>query len=187
MRNVKRALVKYSRLAHTKGLTGSFGGNISVRVRDMVFIKGTGAVMGELTEGQVAILKLDGRQVSAVRPSSEWRLHLSVYKVRPDVRAVVHLHPPYSIAVSILVKGELPLLTPEAELYLGRVPVLPFRPAGSGELAEIVAGGLRRADAVLMERHGIVTVGKSLREAFYRAELVEESARLWFETRNRRF
>lgn len=183
MRTAKVQLIRYSRKAHERGLTAAFGGNLSVRVGKLVFIKATGSVMDEMSAGQVATLTLDGRQVSGVKPSSEYRLHLAIYRERPDVRAVAHLHPPYSIVASSLLRDELPILTPEAEIYLGRIPIAPFKPAGTEELAEVVAEKIRDADAVLMERHGIVTVGKSLREAFYKAELVEESAKLWYLSR----
>jgi len=179
-RAIKVQLVKYSRLAHGRGLTAAFGGNLSIRRGNLVFIKATGAVMDDISEGQVAVIDMAGRQVSGVRPSSEYRLHLAVYRERPEVRAIAHLHPPYSIAASMLLRGELPIVTPEAEIYLGRIPIVPFKPAGTQELATAVAEALVGADAVIMERHGIVTVGKSLREAFYKAELVEESAKLWY-------
>ncbi len=176
---IKSQLVEYSRLAHQRGLTAAFGGNLSVRLGNRVFIKATGAVMDEMNEAQVAVIDMNGNQLSGVRPSSEYRLHLAVYRKRPDVRAIAHLHPPYSIAVSALLRDELPIITPEAELYLGKIPITPFRPAGTEELAEVTSEALRKADAVIMERHGVVTVGRSLREAFYKAELVEESAKLW--------
>ena len=85
-----------------------------------------------------------------------------------------------------LLKGELPIITPEAEIYLKKIPIAEFKPAGSEELAREVAKYIKNYDAVLMKRHGIVTVGKSLREAFYKAELVEESAKLWYLTEGKR-
>ncbi|NJE04097.1 aldolase [Thermococcus sp. MV11] len=179
-RAIKTQLVRYSRKAHERGLTAAFGGNLSVRSGGLVFIKATGAVMDEMTGEQVAVVSIDGNQISGVRPSSEYRLHLEVYRRRPDVRAIVHLHPPYAIAASTTVDVELPVITPEAEIYLKRIPIVQFRPAGTQELAEVVADAICRADAVIMERHGTVTVGRSLREAFYKAELVEESAKLWY-------
>ncbi|WP_048151588.1 aldolase [Palaeococcus ferrophilus] len=172
-------LVKYSRLAHERGLTAAFGGNLSVLFNGKIFVKATGAVMDDMSGAQVAVMTLDGKQVGGVRPSSEWRLHLAIYRAREDVRAIAHLHPSYSIAVSNI--GErLPIITPEAELYLRRIPVVPFRPAGSEELAEEIAKVMEEYDAAIMENHGIVTVGRTLREAFYKAELVEESAKLWY-------
>ncbi|ASJ10581.1 fuculose phosphate aldolase [Thermococcus sp. P6] len=179
-RIAKSQLIHYSRKAHERGLTAAFGGNLSLLFGGLVFIKSTGAVMDELNAGDIAVIDLDGRQVSGVRPSSEYRMHLAIYREREDVRAVVHLHPPYSIAASTMAGKELPIITPEAELYLGRIPVAEFRPAGTRELAEKVAEAIKESDAVIMERHGIVTVGRTLREAFYRAELVEESAKLWY-------
>ena len=182
-RVAKAQLVKYSRLAHSRGLTAAFGGNLSIRRGNMVFIKATGAVMDDMTAEQTAVIDMSGRQLSGVRPSSEYRLHLAIYRLRPDVKAVAHLHPPYSIVASTLLEGQLPIITPEAEIYLKRIPIAPFRPAGSEELAEVTAEALRNADAAVMAKHGIVTVGETLREAFYKAELVEESAKLWYLSR----
>ncbi len=181
-RTARVQLVKYSHLAHERGLTAAFGGNLSIRRGNLIFIKATGAVMDDITPKQIAVIDMDGKILSGVRPSSEYRLHLAVYKRRDDVRAIVHLHPPYSIIAATLLeeRDSLPIITPEAELYLGKIPIAPFRPAGSAELAEVTAEALEKYDAVLMARHGIVTLGKSLREAFYKAELVEESAKLWY-------
>ncbi len=178
-RAIRRSLLRYSMLSHENGLTAAFGGNLSIRKGDLIFIKGTGAVMRELTGGQIAVIDIWGNQISEVRPSSEYRLHLRIYENRRDVKAVAHLHPPYSITASVLLEDELPLLTPEAGIYLGRVPVVPFRPAGSWELADVTAKALINCDTAIMKNHGIVTVGRTLREAFYKAELVEESAKLW--------
>ncbi|ASJ06107.1 aldolase [Thermococcus pacificus] len=184
-RVIKAQLVRYSRLAHERGLTAAFGGNLSIRQGNLVFIKATGAVMDDMRAEQVAVIDMSGRQLSGVRPSSEYRLHLAVYRKRPDVRSIAHLHPPYAtIAATLLEKaGELPIITPEAEIYLGRIPVAPFRPAGTEELARVVAEVIAGSDAALMAKHGIVTAGRSLREAFYKAELVEESAKLWYLSR----
>ncbi|WP_456396344.1 aldolase [Thermococcus sp.] len=183
-RVIKTQLVKYSRLAHERGLTAAFGGNLSIRFGNRIFIKATGAVMDDLSEQQVAVIDMNGKQLSGIRPSSEYRLHLAIYRERPDVKAIAHLHPPYSIAISTLLRGELPVITPEAEIYLRRIPIAPFKPAGTQELADVVAEAMLHSDAVIMEKHGIVTAGRSLREAFYRAELVEESAKLWYLSRS---
>ena len=179
-RIAKRQLVFYSRKAHERGLTAAFGGNLSVKAGNLVFIKATGAVMDDMTAEQVAVIGMNERQVSSIRPSSEYRLHLEVYRKRSDVKAIAHLHPPYSIVASALIDVELPIVTPEAEIYLRRIPIVPFKPAGTQELADAVSEALCQSDAVIMENHGIVTVGRSLREAFYKAELVEESAKLWY-------
>jgi len=179
-RIVKEMLVKYSRLAHERGLTAAFGGNLSVLFNGKVFIKATGSVMGELTQEQIAVIDLDGNVLSLVKPSSEWKLHVESYKRRGDIRAIAHLHPPYSIVASTLLSEELPIITPEAEIYLKKIPIAEFKPAGSWELAKETAKYLEHHDAVILQNHGIVTVGKSLREAYYKAELVEESAKLWY-------
>lgn len=177
---VKDMLVKYSKLAHKRGLTAAFGGNFSILFNGKIFIKSTGSIMNELTRTQIAMMDFEGNSLSSIRPSSEWKLHVEVYKLRKDIRAIAHLHPPYSIVVSTLLEEELPIMTPEAEVYLKKIPIVPFKPAGSWELARETAKYLEAYDAVIMENHGVVTVGKSLREAYYKTELVEESAKLWY-------
>ncbi|NJE26762.1 aldolase [Thermococcus sp. MV5] len=179
-RLVKSIIEKYSHLAHKRGLTAAFGGNLSILFNGKIFIKATGSVMDDLTSEQIAIIDLEGNPLNTIRPSSEWKLHVEVYKRRKDVKAIAHLHPPYSIISSTKAKKELPIITPEAEVYLKKIPIVPFKPAGSWELARETAKYLETCDAVIMENHGVVTVGKSLREAYYKVELVEESAKLWY-------
>ena len=127
-RIVKAQLVKYSYLTHERRLTALFGGNLSIRQGNLIFIKATGAVMDDMTREQMAIIDMKGKQLPAIRLSS---VHLAIYRERPDVKAIAYLHPPYSIIASTML---------EMELYLRRIPIVPFRSAGTEELAEAVPG-----------------------------------------------
>lgn len=160
-------------------------GNVSARLDGRVLVTPTGVSLGEVTGDSLVPVDLDGGTAEG-RPSSELELHLAVYRADEGVGAVVHTHSPAATALALAGEDLLPLTT-EAEMLLGRVPLVPYAPPGSPELAEAVAPHVRGNAAVLLERHGVVAWGSSLREAFHRAELVEETARVLFLARLWRF
>lgn len=116
----------------------------------------------------------------STKPSEETPMHLRLYGARQDILAIIHAHPPYSIAYAFG-NRELRLYTVHSRMKLGKVPIIPFAPAGSEKLACLVAkkfssDGLIRA--ALLKEHGVVTGAKTLREAFYLTDLVEETAKV---------
>lgn len=136
--------------------------------------------MEEVGAADVVETDLQGRVLAGRHsPSSELAMHLAIFHANPRLAAVVHTHSPHATAFAVLGRGLSPLTT-EAEGLLGEVPVVPFAGPGTPELAVAVGRFATGSRAVLMERHGVVAWGGSLREAFYRAELVEETARVTF-------
>ena len=122
-----------------------------------------------------------GRVISGPgTPSTEWRLHVHIYREFPEVRAVVHTHSPFATAAAV--RGELPLLTDEARLYFPKgIPVAPHAPPGTWELAQRAVEALRRGSgACLLQQHGVVAVGKTPAGALRVALAVEEAARIAF-------
>jgi L-fuculose-phosphate aldolase len=112
------------------------------------------------------------------RPSSEWRMHALVYEKRPDVHAVVHHHGPWSTAAAVA-RVTVPVVVDEAA-DIGEIPTAPYAPSASEELAEIVSTSLtRECNAVFLANHGVITVGRSLREAVRRAHQVERSTQIY--------
>jgi len=178
-------LVTTCRKAFQRGLVGGAGGNISVRLPDRAeaLISATGVSLGDLTPATVVRVDLKGEIVEAnegYRPSKETGFHLCAYRLRPHVGAVVHLHPPFATAFAVRGK-ELPLVTDGAMLNLKHVPIVGHAPSGSAELHRIVEEGLRRypdAKAILMERHGMFTMGPNLMVAYNLADLVEDTAKI---------
>lgn len=141
---------------------------------------------GEIEHGQDAVIRptpasgfSQGEVLKGWRPSEELPMHLRIYSVRPDISAVVHAHPPYSVACGFACE-ELTLHTVHSSMKLGRVPVVPVVPPGSQRLADLVAKafGSEAVKAVLLRGHGIVTASETLREAYYLADLVEETAKV---------
>lgn len=172
-----------SRRVWERGLVAGSGGNISLRVPDMglVMIKPSGMAAVDCAPEDLIGLDLGGRVVvGRGKPSKDTNFHLGIYRARLDVQGIVHAHAPWAIALGLLDYAELPLLTTQAEMKLRRVPVLPFAPSESEELARFVVGAYRdpAVVAVLLARHGLVATGPTLAIAEQIAELVEETAQI---------
>lgn len=178
-------LVATCRKAFQRGLVGGAGGNISVRVpdRDEVLISATGVSLGDITGDAVVRIDLTGRVVEAAggcRPSKETGFHVTAYRLRPHVGAVVHLHPPFATAFAVRGK-ELPLVTDGSRINLKHVPLVGHAPSGSPELHRIVEEGLRNhpeARVILMHQHGLIAMGPTLTVAYNLADLVEDTAKI---------
>jgi len=159
-------------------LVHASSGNVSVRVGGWLLITPSGVAYRWLSAEQIIAMDIaDGRVGSGSGlPSSEWRMHAAIYRARPDVRAVVHTHSPW--ATRCAVHGLLVTASDEASIVFGAsVPKSEHAPPGGWELADAVVGALGDAGrAVLVARHGAVTVGRNLTEALHLAEMLEHAA-----------
>lgn len=170
------------------GLVSGSSGNVSRRVDKLVFITPSGITYEFLHPQQVVVMELDSPLISPGNygpeaPSSEWRLHFSIYRAREDVRAIVHTHSPYATAASL--GGRLSVLHDEGKLLFGdELPVSAHAPPGTWALAQAVTQALGRGKAALIARHGAVTVGYTLREALLYALKLEELAQVAFLARS---
>ncbi len=159
------------------GLTHWSSGNVSARVGDKIVITPSGVPYARLQPRQIATLDLAGEAAAgASLPSSEWRLHVALYRAREDIACVVHTHSPAATAAAC--RGELIPVTHEAQIFLGeRVPVSDSAPPGSWELAQAVSRSLGDGCVALIANHGAVTVGERMERALALAVLLEEAAR----------
>jgi L-fuculose-phosphate aldolase len=124
-------------------------------------------------------LTLDGEQVTPGRSaSSEVGMHLRIYRERPDVRAVVHAHPPIATAFGVAGRDFMDPILPEVIFHLGSVPLVPFAMPGTPALGDAMSPYLAAHDAFLLASHGATTVGPSLRLAHQRMENLEHAARI---------
>ena len=182
---LRRDMVDIGRRLHDKGLVAASDGNLSARTdAGHLLITGSGTYLGELTPDQIVRVTTDGRLVAGSRkPSSEMPLHLAVYRTRPDVQAVVHAHPPITTAFSFAGVSIAQCVIPEVVLTLGTIPTAPYATPGSDEGPFAIAGLIGDHDAIILERHGSVTVGKSLKDAYYKLEKVEHAAQVLFHAR----
>lgn len=182
---IRHAIIEYAKLCYDKGLVSAAGGNISMRWGDSVFITATNAPLRKLAPEDIVEIDMDGTPIDDTaerKPSKEWGMHLAVFKNRPDVDSVIHIHPVYSIASTVAIGDHLPLLTVSARLKLSKIGYAPYAAAGSAELLSGVTEAIREGGAdihaVLLERHGIIAFAKGMEACYNIAELVEETAKI---------
>jgi L-fuculose-phosphate aldolase len=171
-----------SRRLASAGLVLGTAGNVSERADDMVAITPTGAVLGEVGPGDVAVVTMGGNQVAGeLAPTSELDLHLGVYE-RHGAGAVVHTHSPLATALSCVV-DEVPCVHYSMLMLGGAVPVAPYRTFGTPELAEGVVEALAGRTAALMANHGAVTHASDVEQATELALLLEWACGVFWHAR----
>ena len=143
------------------GMTTTSGGNLSIKDENGdVWITPAGIDKGSLTNKDIVQVKSDGTIIGKHKPSSERPFHLSTYKQRPDVKAVLHAHPPALVSFSIVRKQPDTRLIPDVNLVCGEVGIAEYGLPGSDDLSEKIAAVLRQGiNTVILENHGIVVVG----------------------------
>jgi len=163
-----------------RGLCAGNEGNHSVRLGgDRVLCTPSGVSKGFLKPDDLAVCDLRGEQLSGRRRrTSEIGLHLAIYAARPDVRAVVHSHPPHATAFAIA-GTDLPLgVHPEAEVFLGPVPTAAYVTPGDARLGESVLPHVADSNTILLASHGVVCMDADLEQAYYRLEIVDAYAKV---------
>lgn len=177
--SVADEVVKYSRLLYERGHLTLLSGNLSALADGLVVVTPTSFPKPFLEPSDLVWIDMEGRVVHGVRrPTSEWRMHVAVYKARPDVGAVVHTHDVLPVLLAERIDASL---LSEAEAYLGsEIAVVPYITPGTAELAEAVASALRRSNVAILKRHGVVAVGRDLAEAVNRVEVIADLAKATF-------
>lgn len=161
---------------------GSFG-NVSCRQQDRILITPTSLDYFRTETKDLVTLDLAGEKLAGDRqPSSEYRLHVAIYAARDDAQAIVHTHSTHALALSMSASPrELPAITEEMEVLVkGVVPIAPYIPAGTQELADRAADILKGipSKALILARHGVVGFGETLEEALLICQLVEKAAQI---------
>ena len=177
----REAVCRVGKLLYDRGYVAANDGNISVRVGEgRLLITPSGVSKGRMTPDMLLVTDLDGTVIEGNRhPSSEGKMHLEVYRGRPDVNAVVHAHPPVSTAFAVCRRGlETPYLS-ELVAGLGQVPcTTSFAMLSTEEVPESVRPYLADHNALLLANHGALAWGGDLWEAFDRLETVEHTAKI---------
>ena len=180
---LRAEVVRCAQKAEAQGLCRWRSGNFSARDAEtgLVCMTPSGVDRRTMVAEDIVVMDLDARVVEASngrKPSSEALMHLAAYEVRPNVCAIVHTHSPFALVFAALERPIPGLVLEAAHLHCegGSVPVAPFAPQGTAELADSVRAPLRLGDALLLARHGVLTVGASLDDALLKAAYVEELA-----------
>ena len=181
---IKKQICDIGKRIYDRGMVAANDGNISVKISDNEFLcTPTGVSKGFMTPEYICKVDADGNVIQAnkgFKPSSEIKMHMRVYKERPDVQAVVHAHPIY--ATSFAIAG-IPLtqpIMPEAVIALGCVPIAEYGTPSTHEIPDAVSKYLQYYDAVLLENHGALAYSDSLLAAYHKMESLEFYAELLF-------
>lgn len=180
MHTVRREICEVGRRIYQRGYVAANDGNISVRVsEDRVLCTPTGVSKGFISEDMLCICDLEGRQVAGhLKISSEIRMHLEIYKLRSDIHAVVHAHPPTATGFAVAGIDLTQCILPEVIVSLGGIPLAAYGTPGGPEIFEPMRPLLVEYDAVLMANHGVVTLGRDVMDAHFKMETVEHFARI---------
>jgi len=182
-RDLRAEVVEGARAVFRKGLVETGEGNVSMRVpgRDELLITPTFNRYDAMNEDDVVHLSFDGKELTRGKPAStEYRLHVAIYKARPRAQCVIHTHSPYATMLSV-VRKKIPVLMEEMIAFLGgEVEVAEFTPAHTEELGDKAVMALRTSNAVLLANHGAVVCARNMECAVKSAELVEKMAMLYW-------
>ena len=181
---IKKQICDIGKRIYDRGMVAANDGNISVKISDNEFLcTPTGVSKGFMTPEYICKVDAEGKVIQAnpgFKPSSEIKMHMRVYKKRPDVKSVVHAHPSYATAFAI---AGIPLtqhIMPEAVIALGCVPIAPYGTPSTEEIPDAVEKYLEYYDAVLLENHGALSFSDSLLAAYHKMESVEFYAELLY-------
>jgi len=181
----RREIVEFGRMLHLSGFIAATDGNLSVRLDERrILITPTGMSKGAMRPSDLMITDMDGRRVKGKREvTSEIGMHLLIYRMRPDIQAIVHAHPRTATGFAAAGIALNQPLVCEVVIGLGQIPLAPYGTPGTPELARTLEPLIPDYDAILMANHGVVTYGSDLRCAYMKMETVEHFAQITLVTR----
>lgn len=175
----KKALVDACHRVYAKGFVAGYEGNLSARVTvKTILVTPARMCKGDVTADDLVTVQR-GKRIGdgPRRPTAELEMHLMVYNQRSDVGAVIHAHPPTATGFAVAGVPIPEKALPEVIVALGAIPLVPYALPGTAELADSLKRYVKTADAFLLANHGALTVGRSIEEAYYRMEMVEQVAK----------
>lgn len=177
---IREEMVQFGRMLHQRGYIAATDGNLSVRLDDAhVLATPTGVSKGLMTIDDLVIVNLEGCRISGRKPvSTEIGMHMLIYRLRPDVRGVVHAHPTTATGYAAAGIELNHALISEVVLSVGSVPLARYATPGTSELSVALEPLIPHHDAILMANHGVVTYGDSLLRAYMKMETVEHFAKI---------
>jgi L-fuculose-phosphate aldolase len=182
-KDLRIAIVAQCRALNALGINQGASGNISARLGDAMLITPSAIPYNDMRPEMLALMPLGGEYGAwsgRYKPSTEWRFHLDIMRVRPDVAAIVHCHPIYGTALSMLHKP-IPAAHYMIAIFGGpTVRCTAYAPYGTKELSDLAVAGLEGRNGVLLGNHGVITTGATLAEAMWRASELETLAKMYY-------
>lgn len=172
---LKREICDIGRRLWQRHYVDGNGGNITARLTEETFLCTPSQVSkGFMQPDDICLVDWKGNQLAGTRrPTSEILLHLEIYKLVPRARAIVHAHPPHATAFAVAGKTPPAGLTPEFEVFIGRVALCPYATPGSAAFAATVKPYARNFNTLLLKNHGVVTRGSSVQDACFKIEILD--------------
>ncbi|MFS0781328.1 class II aldolase/adducin family protein [Bacillus sp. 1P06AnD] len=179
MSMVIKELKKYANKVVDTGLVVGAGGNLSMREGDTMYISPSGYDLKEIEDHEWVKVSIEtGKVLDELKPSSEILMHLECYRTRPGIEAVLHAHPSYSVGVTSTGK-DIPMLFPDMAAMVRKVAYLDYIIPTTDILSDAVAEVIADCDVVVMRNHGVLTIGRTMKEAYFFMQLIEESAKVF--------
>jgi L-fuculose-phosphate aldolase len=177
---LRREIIKIGKALHERGFIAACDGNLSVRLdRDHILVTPSGMSKGAMRASDLVIVDMNGRKLRGRREvTSEIGMHLLIYRMRPDVRGIVHAHPRTATGFAAAGLALNQPLVCEVVIGLGQIPLAPYGTPGTPELSKTLEPLVPQYDAILMANHGVVTYGADLQSAYMKMETVEHFAQI---------
>ena len=181
-REYRQDIIDVGKLVFQKGWVAANDGNISIRLdQDRILATPTGICKGMIGYDDMIIVDMKGRKLEGKREcTSEIAMHLTIYEMRPDIKSVVHAHPPVATGFATAGRALNMALLPEVIIGLGCVPLADYGLPGTPELTKPMLPLIPKYDAIMMGNHGAVCYGPDVYKAYFKMETVEHFARIAF-------
>lgn len=182
MENIKQIIVEACKKMVGEELVRGTWGNVSIRDGDKIYITPSGYSYDLMEEKDINVIDFEGNILEGERtPSSEWKLHVAVYKAREDVKVILHTHPVYSSVAAVTLRSVPSLIEDSAMICGPKVNIAEYADPGTWELAENAQKALGENGAVILKNHGLVNVGSRFSEAFTGAKVTEKNVEIYLE------
>ncbi|MCB9857441.1 MAG: class II aldolase/adducin family protein [Phycisphaerales bacterium] len=177
---LRNELCRVAERVHAAGLVSGSDGNVSTRLADDRFlVSASGTCLGTLTPDELVVIDANGDVVEGDRrASSERWMHLAAYGQRPDIRAIIHAHPPTVVAMTLVGLSMPSDVLPETIIAFGSAPTSAYATPGTRDGGDIVRDLARNNDAIILDRHGSLTMGDTIHAAMMKLEQLEHAARI---------
>lgn len=178
-----KKIIEYGRLCGEKNFTPGYSGNISARYADGMLITTSGSSNGYLKKSNVVFTDFEGNsQEKGKKPSSEKFLHIGIYKIRPEINFILHVHAPYLSSFASAGKELMAPIMAENVFYFGGIPLAEYALPSTMQLVDNTIKYFDKYDAVLMANHGFVVGSKTIEDAYMKLELAESYAQVVLNT-----
>ena len=176
-KQAREELVEVSRLCYSRGYISGTEGNFSIRLADnLILTTPACSCKGRLGCDDLVLTDINGNSLSEKKPSTELKMHLVAYQSRPDVHAVVHAHPTAAVGFTVAGVSLAQCVLPEVVCTLGHIPTAPYATPSTEEIPDSIREFVEKYDAVMLDHHGALTLGKDIFDAYYKLETVEHYA-----------